>query len=462
MFEFGRELRRLFGADSGLRPIQDGLTGGDSALLELLDLRMLHNEGKAADVAAGRIGAKDKAQRQLEAAVVWREVARRSGDAPALRKAAAIAEAAALGTDRVRRPDAWARARCEQAFCSLLGAELFGDDGLNAAAEIVFREARTVGRGGAAAALADVGLATVEARRGMAVGDAQAARAAAARFDAPILALNALVRRVPATRLVVAEAHAVRIDVLAGWGARLKDRDLLLMALDEARLSEEALDRNYEPLTWARAAALRGQVMSLLGEVTGEIETLADAVSTLAGAMDELPRDHSPLDWARAQVGLAQALQALADGTASERAYEQAVTCYDRANAVLKDVSGLALRASAQSNRALCLARSAELTGDLAVLDAAEAAFKIELASDQARRDPVGWALAQVNLARLYEARMEITGKDRGERAAAAMALSAAFDVFAEQGLRSFSVIAVEGLERLRAGTATPTRRSAV
>jgi len=461
MFEFGRELRRLFGADSGLRPIQDGLTGGDSALLELLDLRMLNTEGKAADVAAGRIGAKDKAQRQLEAAVVWREVARRSGDAAALRKAAATAEAAAMGADRVRRPDAWARARCEQAFCSLLGAELFGDDGLNAAAEVAFKEARAIGRGGAAAALADVGLATVEARRGLAVGDAQAARVASARFDAPILALNALIRRAASTRLLVAEAHATRIDVLAGWGARLKDRDLLRIALDEARIAENALDRNYEPLTWARAAALRGQVMSLLGEVTGEIEVLADAVSTLAGALDELPRDHSPLDWARAQVGLAQALQALGEATASERAYEQAVTCYDRANVVLKDVPGLALRASAQSNRALCLARSAELTGDLAVLDAAEAAFKIELSNEQASRDPVGWALAQVNLARLYEARMEITGKDKGERAAAAMALSAAFDVFAEQGLRSFSVIAVEGLERLRTGAAS-TRRSAV
>ena len=80
MFEFGRELRRLFGAES-LNAPRDGLTGGDSALLELLDLSLLHHEAKAADVAAGRIGAKDRAQRKLESAIVWREVARRSGDA---------------------------------------------------------------------------------------------------------------------------------------------------------------------------------------------------------------------------------------------------------------------------------------------------------------------------------------------------------------------------------------------
>ncbi|HEX7757868.1 MAG TPA: hypothetical protein VF459_00075, partial [Caulobacteraceae bacterium] len=92
MFEFGRELKRLFGADGvpGSHRAafsRDGLTGGDAALLELLSLKMLVAEARAADVAAGRIGEKDKAARELQAAIVWREVARRSGDAVALRKA---------------------------------------------------------------------------------------------------------------------------------------------------------------------------------------------------------------------------------------------------------------------------------------------------------------------------------------------------------------------------------------
>ena len=34
MFEFGRELKRLFGADAVNAP-RDGLTGGDASLLEL-------------------------------------------------------------------------------------------------------------------------------------------------------------------------------------------------------------------------------------------------------------------------------------------------------------------------------------------------------------------------------------------------------------------------------------------
>jgi hypothetical protein len=92
----------------------------------------------------------------------------------------------------------------------------------------------------------------------------------------------------------------------------------------------------------------------------------------------------------------------------------------------------------------------AELTGDVAVLDAAETAMKIELSALSPRRDPVGWAVAQLHLARLYEARIDITGREAGERAAALMALDAALDVFGDHGLRSLSVLANDAMDRLR------------
>ncbi len=457
MFEFGRELKRLFGQEA-VRPPRDGLTGGDASLLELLDFRLLAAEGKAADVAAGRVGAKDKAQRRLEAAIVWREVARRSGDAAALRKAAATAEAAAEAFGRDRRPDGWARARCEQAFCAMLGAELFGDEGLNAAAEMAFREARSAARGGLALSLADIGIAAIEGRERLAGGDAQAARIVSARFAQPIAGLEALTRRCRAARLLAVEARLIQADLLLGWGARLRDVDLLAAARDLITKTAESLDPAYEPLSWARAEALRGQALALLGETSGEIDVLAQAVGVLADVLSELQRDQSPLDWARVQAALAQGLQALGEAGASEKAYEQAVTCYDRAAHVLKEAPALALRAFAASNRALCLARSAELSGDLTVLDAAETAFKIELSSMAAKRDPSAWALVQVNLARLYEARIDITGRDNGERAAAAVALNAALDVFSEQGLRSLSIVAADALERLTGGPAAAPR----
>jgi hypothetical protein len=196
-------------------------------------------------------------------------------------------------------------------------------------------------------------------------------------------------------------------------------------------------------------------VLTLWGEIIGCVDTVSAGATALAAALDHLSRDHSPLDWARAQVALGHALQALGEASAEPRAFEQAVTCYDRANLVLKTLAGSPLRGLAAGARAVCLARQAELTGDLAVLDAAEAAMKIELAAQAPRKDPVGWALAQLHLARLYEARMDITGRRRDRRAAAVTALDAALDVFAEHGLASLSRLAAEALARLQ--TAAPT-----
>ena len=181
------------------------------------------------------------------------------------------------------------------------------------------------------------------------------------------------------------------------------------------------------------------------------MDALAAGAGALALALDNLTRDHSPLDWARTQVALAQALQALGEASSDARAFEHAVSCYDRAGIVLRNAATLPLRGVAASARAMCLARSAEITGDASVLDVAEAAMKIELASLSPRRDPVGWALAQLHLARLYEARMAMTGREAGERAAALMALDAALDVFADHGMRSLTILATEAIGRLSA-----------
>jgi hypothetical protein len=449
MFELGRELRRLFGGEVA-HGSSAGLTGGDSSLLELLDLNLLLQEGRSAERAAARIQAKDRPQRRIEAAFVWREAARRTGDVAYLRKAAATAEAAASLVERTRRPEAWARARSEQAYCALAGAELFGDLGLNAAAELAFTEARAAARGGLTGALAEAGLATIAAREALTRPTADHALATAERFDGPIAALDALSRRSGAARAHAAEAHLSRADLLSGLGVRLKDPALVKRAAEDAAAASQGLSADYEPLTWARAEVMRGQALTLWGEMTADVMAVSNAAAILTGALEHLTRDHSPLDWTRAQLALAHTLEVLGEACGEAHAFEQAVTCYDRANLVLKTIPAMPLRGVAASARAACLARHAELTGDLAVLDVAEAGMKIELHALQARRDPVGWAVAQLHLARLYEARLDLTGKDRGQRAAAIVALEAALDVFADEGLRTLSVMASDALERLR------------
>jgi hypothetical protein len=187
-----------------------------------------------------------------------------------------------------------------------------------------------------------------------------------------------------------------------------------------------------------------------LAELTGDVGAAADGVDAFAAALEQVARDHSPLDWARIQSGLGQALITLGEASDNPRAFEQAVTCFDRAELVLKEQPALALRAQAAGARAMALGRLAELTGDLAVLDVAVAALKTELCRLKPSGEPVAWAVAQVNLARLYETRADITGRDDGGLTAASVALATAMDVFAEEGMRSLTDLAHQGLERLR------------
>src|SRR5437762_5691780 len=117
MFEIGRELKRFF---QSAVP-REGLSLGDASLLELLDLRLLQSEARSADMSAGRIGVKDRAQRLNEAAAVWREAARRTGDPAALRKSASCAEQAAKLARQGDRRSVLSRALCEQVQTAFVG-----------------------------------------------------------------------------------------------------------------------------------------------------------------------------------------------------------------------------------------------------------------------------------------------------------------------------------------------------
>jgi tetratricopeptide (TPR) repeat protein len=450
MFEFGRELRRWFGGES-TAPFQDGLTGGDGALLELLELDLLRAEAKAADVAAGRISARDRPQRQLEAAFVWREAARRTGDATLLRKAASYAEQAAAGFGREARPRRWAAARCEQALATMTGAALFGDEGLNAAADFALIEAQKAAGAALPGVTAQTARAVVEAREVIAEGDREAALRAAGKFDAPIRTLEGLARRGgAAAKLLAAGARVDRAELLSACGARLKDPLLLRMALDGLSRAGEHLDPAYEPLTWARVSTAYGQVRAALGELDGDVEEISEAVSGLVTVLEHIGRDHSPLDWVQAQLALAGALQMLGDAGDTARAFDQALGCYDRALMVLAEQPMLPLRAAAAHARVTCLVRRAELTCDLESLGEAESSLRVELTLADPVKDPVAWAVRQLSYAQICEARSEITGREGASGAAVGLALSAALDVFSERGLRSLADVAARGLERMR------------
>jgi len=447
MFEFGRELKRILQPQGGYAPPRDGLTGGDPTLLELLDVTMLRSEAKAADVAAGRISARDRPLLHIRQAQVWRELARRTGDEDALRRAATAAETALTGLSRKSRAAAWAKARTEQALCAMLGAELFGDEGLNAAADFALTEASAAGGGGIVTAAADAARARL---KGL---DADAAQVRAlAKHHERAMSLLEGASKAPGARLPAARARAERGEMLFCAGERLGDQGLISYALADLSRAASAIDAAYEPVTFARISSLRGQAMVALGESQGEPRVIAEGVAIIARMFEQLERDHSPLDWARGQLALAHGLSSLGEATDSTEAFDQALAAFDRALHVLRPHPALGLVAVASVNRALALARRAELGQDLFLLDGAEAALRCELAAAQPQFDPVTWAVCQLCLARIYETRAAITGRDLGQRAKAAVALSAAMDVFGEEGLRSLADVANEGLKRLRRG----------
>jgi tetratricopeptide (TPR) repeat protein len=434
MFEIGRELKRFFQPDAR----REGLCLGDSALLDLIDADLVRAEARAADIAAGRIGAKDRPRRLIEAAAVWRELARRTGDPAALRKAAATAEQAAKLSRQENRRSELAAALCEQVQAALAGADLFGDEGLSVAADALLSEAPQVP---AVQALQAV----LHARRILPDGEAPAVRAAAAGFD-PFFASGK--RRLDG--LARARLRLHRAEFLIGCGARLKDSELIQSALSDIAEATGALSSAYQPLVLAAAYELRGQALTRLGDLDGDLAPLLEALDVFEDGLDLMTPDHSPLDWARLNHGRALVLSLIGEATESEPAFLQALQAFAAALGQLEKSPHLSLRAVAAQDRAACLVRRAETKGDLFALDEAEAVLRSELAVLRSPPDPLAWAVLQLNLARVYQAQALARGQDRGERARAADALLAALEVFSERGLRSLTLMAEAGLARLR------------
>jgi tetratricopeptide (TPR) repeat protein len=383
----------------------------------------------------------------VEAAGIWREHARRSGDPAALRRSAVQAQRA-RGSARTAAERSGAA--LEQALTSLVAADLYGDAELLAAAGEILKIAAEGPPDAVLEARIESAYARLASREALAHGDYDRALEAAALFDSAIHKLDHLSaeRGSPAVRLEAALAHAERADLLAGFGLRLRETRLLEgAAKDVARLLER-LDPDYEPLTWARTAELLGSTLVALGEVGGRAELIAEGVSALAEIGERFTRDHSPLDWARYQHSLAVALQAMGEAYDSDAAFAQAEKAFDLSLCALGKLT-VVIRATIANNRAACLARRAERRGDLVALTKAEAAFKAELAIAAPEIDPVSWAVLQVNLSRVYEARAELLGGFR-DREAALYALEAALDVFCECGMKSLAEAASAGLDRIR------------
>ena len=419
MFEF----RRLF-MPAAARA-RHGLSGDDAALLELLDLRLLGAEAQAADVTAHRERATDRSAARLRQARAWREVARRSGDPVVLRRAASAAE-----TTLTTRPLRIAEARLEQALCALQGVDMFGDEGLSAAADRALVEAA-----GATGLIKGVALgkrALIAARQSLAAGDPMAALAALTGYDPA----RQLLARASAP---LAEARIDRAIMTARCGQALKSDALIARAGADLADVIAALEPAYHPLTWTRAQVARARALLLLAAANADVAALGEAVENLSRTFDVVLKDHSPLDWAAAHAAHGEVLWALARASGLEDSYAKASGAFDRAWSVLRDQPALRARAHVGERRGALAVEVAVHHADRLELDAVEAGFRCDLAAADPHRDPVGWALCQLNLGRVYMARAELglSGQDQQKRAA--FALAEAREIFADYHLEDIA-----------------------
>jgi hypothetical protein len=365
MFEFGRDLRKLF---------EKARESDDLGWLELVGADLVAAEAQALALDGGRVSCARPFDAWMRASALWREHARRTGRRSSLDQAAASASDAARHT---ATPDQTAVAAIESGEIHLLRFDLFGGpEKLTAALEDVqcLGAERPATRSAAAALHA-----RLTARRARLSGEPGAMLDAAALLDAALHGARAL----PPTA-----GDELRLDRAAlGLEAGVKRRDgrLLDQAGRDLRTLVESASPDYRPLTRARALALAGAGLMALARLARNDAAAAQGQALFAAAADQFTPDHSPLDWVAVQLAPGDADTPLARLTEAE---------------ALTREPGLILGALARERRLAAEAALAETMGDVDGLTGLETVVRRGLA-EAARSQPLAWAADQIGMAHL-------------------------------------------------------------
>jgi len=374
MFEFGRDLRKLF---------DKARESDDLGWLELIGADLVEAEARREAVDAGRVSCARPFDSWIRASALWREHARRTGRRESLDRAAKCASEAARHTTT---PDQTAGAAIESGEIHLLRFDLFG------------------GPTALTAALGDAQSLTAER---------PATRAAAAALHARLCARRARLSAQPsnlldAAALLDAALHGARaLPPAAGDELRLDRAALALEAgvarrdgrlLDQAgrdlRALVESASPDYRPLTRARALALAGAGLTALAELAGSDAARTQGRDLFEAAAEQFTPDHSPLDWVAVRLAGSRTgtpLLVLAEAETLSRE------------------PGLILGALARERRLAAEAALAESMADLGALTGLEAIIRRRL-TKATTTEPLDWAADQIGMARLAMARGRLMG----------------------------------------------------
>lgn len=371
MFEFGKDLRKLFA---------QARESDDLGWIELISADLLRAEAARQSTDAGRVSCPHPFEAWLRAAALWREHGRRTGLGASLARAEdAVADAQkAARTDETR-----ARAAVERAETALLRFDLCG--GLEHLATAEAAIATVVGPCRQAAAVH----ARMKARQARLTDDPRALLDAAALLDC---ALHDLGNRPSPGRDTLRMERAM-LGLEAGLSRR--DPRLLDQAGRDLKTLVEGAAPDDRPLTRARALALCGAGLHALGTLAADATAMEQGAAMFDAAADQFTPDHSPLDWVAVQV---------------LRADEAPPVALLSQAQALSAGGGLVLGALAREARFAREAALAEGNGDVGRLDALDAALRKRLAMPAASDGPLDWAADQIGLAHVARARERLTG----------------------------------------------------
>ena len=369
MFEFGKDLRKLFA---------QARESDDLGWVELIGAELLKGEAARQSTDAGRVSCPRPFPAWMRASALWREHARRTGVGSSLERAAnACADAAKAARTELDH----AHAAVERAEIALLRFDLCG--GLEHLAEA---EAAVLGAKHDAAASAH---ARLRARQARLTDKESALLDATALLDAALHDLGT--GPSPARDELRMERAMLGLEA----GVTRRDARLLDQAGRDLKTLVEGAAPDERPLTRARALALCGSGLRALGSLANDVTAMEQGAAMFDAAADQFTPDHSPLDWVAVQVlrideqppvGVLSQAQALSAG------------------------GGLVLGALARECRFAREAALAEDNGDVQRLDTLDAALRKRLAKPAASDGPLDWAADQIGLAHVALARERLTG----------------------------------------------------
>lgn len=383
MFEFGRDLRRLF---DGTQADQD------LGWLEVVDVDVLRGEARRQTIDAGRATCPRPVQAWLLASALWREHTRRSGAADSLQHARLTALDARKAA---RTNDERAEAVMALAETMVLNFDLYGGpESLGRALSLTDGLKDHATRPALRARLTALH-ARIKARQArLSEGDSLEAMAF---LDQ---AVHELSRR-PGPLLDALKLDRAALTLM--FGIQQRDARLLDQAGRELRDLVETCPSDRRPLTRARALALCGAGLSALATLADNDEALEQGRALFDAACDQFTADHSPMDWAAATLARSAALPGAAclTGNGGPSAIPAALI-------KSRTVLGLALADTVVEAGVM----QAESQGDLLALDRLAARLRSRLAMDAPR--PLAWSVDQIGLARIALARARLLDKPAG------------------------------------------------